>query len=73
MTWAQRLKRRFGLDIETCPACGRAVRVSAYIEDPAPVEKILTHLDAKAPESDAARRLPLPSTAALVDGENSAA
>ena len=26
MTWAQRLKRVFGIDIETCPACGGAVR-----------------------------------------------
>ena len=25
MTWAQRLKRVFGIDIETCPACGGAV------------------------------------------------
>ena len=29
MTWAQRLKRVFGIDIETCPACGGAVRVIA--------------------------------------------
>ena len=27
MTWAQRLKRVFGIDIETCPACGGAVRI----------------------------------------------
>jgi len=25
MTWAQRLKRVFGIDTETCPACGEAV------------------------------------------------
>lgn len=29
MTWAQRLKRVFGLDIETCRACGGAVRIIA--------------------------------------------
>lgn len=29
MTWAQRLKRVFNIDIETCPACGGAVRVIA--------------------------------------------
>jgi hypothetical protein len=34
MTWAQRLKRVFGIDIETCPACGGAVRIIACIEDP---------------------------------------
>jgi hypothetical protein len=32
MTWAQRLKRVFGIDIETCPACGGAMRIIAYIE-----------------------------------------
>ena len=26
---AQRLKRVFGIDIETCPACGGAVRIIA--------------------------------------------
>ena len=29
MTWAQRLKRVFGIDVETCPACGGAVRIAA--------------------------------------------
>jgi hypothetical protein len=45
MTWAQRLKRIFGIDIETCAACGGAVRIIACIEDPDVIEKILTHLD----------------------------
>ena len=40
MTWAQRLKRVFGIDIETCPACGGALRIIACIEDPAVIEKI---------------------------------
>ena len=34
MTWAQRLKRVFGIDIETCPVCGGGVRIIACIEDP---------------------------------------
>jgi hypothetical protein len=55
MTWAQRLKRVFGIDIETCPACGGAVRI---IEDPEVIEKILTYLDGKAPEPKATRRPP---------------
>jgi hypothetical protein len=38
--WAQRLKRVFGIDIETCPACGGALRVIACIEDPAVIKKI---------------------------------
>ena len=47
MTWAQRLKRVFGIDIETCPACGGALRIVACIEDSAVIKKILTHLDSK--------------------------
>ena len=58
MTWAQRLKRVFGIDIETCPACGGAVRIVACIEDPAVIEKILAHLDAKASEPEALMRPP---------------
>ena len=47
MSWAQRLKRVFGIDIATCPACGGALRIIACIEDPLLIEKILTHLDHK--------------------------
>ena len=34
MSWAQRLKRVFNLDISICDACGGAVKVTASIEDP---------------------------------------
>jgi hypothetical protein len=34
MTWAQRLQRVFGIDVEPCPSCGGAVRIIACIEDP---------------------------------------
>ncbi len=44
MTWAQRLRRMFSIDRETCPACGGAVRITASIEDPVATEKILNHL-----------------------------
>jgi len=47
MTWAQRLKRVFGFDIETCRECGGTVKVIAGIEDPVPTKKILTHLKEK--------------------------
>ncbi len=43
MTWAQRLKRVFGIDIATCRDCGGAVKVIACIEDPAVIKKILMH------------------------------
>ena len=47
MTWAQRLKRVFNIDIETCRECGGAVKVIACIEDAAVIKKILTHLQEK--------------------------
>lgn len=48
ITWAQRLKRVFKIDIETCSACGGDVKVIACIEDPAVIKKILAQLDEKA-------------------------
>ena len=47
MTWAQRLKRVFNIDIETCEQCGGAVKVIASIEDPLVIQKILSHLNTK--------------------------
>ena len=43
--WAQRLKRVFKIEIETCAHCGGAVKVLASIEDPAVIQPILDHLD----------------------------
>ena len=40
--WAQRLKRVFNIDIETCGECGAAVKVIACIEDSVVIKKILT-------------------------------
>ena len=48
MTWAQRLKRVFNIDIDTCEACGGTVKVIACIEDPQVIKKILDHLKEKA-------------------------
>jgi hypothetical protein len=39
-TWAQRLKRVFGIDMETCPACGGALRIIARIQNPEVIKKI---------------------------------
>jgi hypothetical protein len=47
MTWAQRLKRVFNIDIEICRDCGGAVKVIACIEDPVVIRKILDHLKSK--------------------------
>ncbi len=57
MTWAQRLKRVFNIDIETCKSCGGTVKIIACIEDPLVIKKILTHLERK-DACGAARRLP---------------
>ncbi len=44
MSWMQRLKRVFAIDIETCPDCGGTLRVIACIEDPQLIAKIVGHL-----------------------------
>ena len=48
MTWMQRLKRVFDIDIETCEKCKGPVKIIACVEDPAVIEKILRHLKEKA-------------------------
>jgi Putative transposase len=45
MSWAQRLKRVFSIDIETCRRCGGKLKVLASIEDPALITRILAHLE----------------------------
>jgi len=47
MTWAQRLKWVFNIDIETCAECGGSVTVIACIEDPVVIQKILDLLKEK--------------------------
>lgn len=44
MTWAQRLKRVFNIDIETCEKCQGPVRIISCVEDPAVIRQILEHL-----------------------------
>lgn len=44
MSWAQRLKRVFAIDIESCPQCGGKLRVIACIEEPHLIRKILNHV-----------------------------
>jgi hypothetical protein len=45
MSWAQRLKRVFGIEIESCARCGGRLKMIASIEDPAVIARILAHLD----------------------------
>jgi len=63
MTWAQRLKRVFSIDIEVCGRCGGSVRVTpkafaalagralACIEDQDVIDRILNHLRQKEQET----------------------
>jgi hypothetical protein len=55
MSWAQRLKRVFNIDIETCRECGGSMKVIACIEDPVVIQKILNHLKEKGEYQDAFR------------------
>ena len=60
MTWAQRLKRVFNIDVTICNRCGGAVKIIACIEDPSVIKKILEHLDAKSMALTSANQLPEP-------------
>lgn len=60
MTWMQRLKRVFNIDIEVCEHCGGHVKVIASIEDPKVIEQILKHLKQKTAKANAAKQRELP-------------
>lgn len=55
------LKRVFDIDIERCPRCGGNLKIIAAIEEPAVIERILTHLGSSAqpPPRTPARRVDL--------------
>jgi len=48
MTWMQRLRRVFNIELSRCPRCGAALRVLAVITDPRVIAAILTHLETRA-------------------------
>jgi hypothetical protein len=50
MSWAQRLKRVFGLEIDTCQRCGGNLKIIASIEQPEVIARILAHLERTAPQ-----------------------
>ena len=58
MTWVQRLKRVFNIDVSICPQCGGETKVIASIEDQAVINKILNHLQAKGELSPPPELLP---------------
>jgi pyruvate/2-oxoglutarate dehydrogenase complex dihydrolipoamide acyltransferase (E2) component len=49
MNRAKRLKRVFGIEIDTCQRCGGTLRIIASIEQPEVIAKILPHLERTAP------------------------
>jgi hypothetical protein len=69
MCWAQRLKRVFGIEINTCTRCGGPLKVIASIEEPEVIARILAHIQRIAPDPQQAE-LPLgaraPPTQALL-------
>jgi ribosomal protein S27E len=56
MSWAKRLKRAFSIDINTCEACGGAVKIIACIDDPLIIKKILINV------AGPSNQVPLPHT-----------
>ena len=56
---AQRLKRVFTIDIETCPHCGGTLRVIACIKEPLLIAKILGHVQQREALNDPLARAPL--------------
>ena len=61
MSWAQRLKRVFNIDIEICEQCQGPVKVIACVEDPVAIRRILDHLKSK--EASDQQTWPPPSRA----------
>jgi len=47
LTWAERLKRVFKIDVAVCSRCGGDVKIIACIEKPEVIKKILDYLDRK--------------------------
>ena len=58
LTWMQRLKRVFAIDIETCPKCGGTLRVIACIENPDVIATILEHIRVREAATTANSRAP---------------
>jgi hypothetical protein len=60
MTWAERVKRVFNIDITICSRWGGAVSIIACIEYPAVINYILAQLDAKSGAPATVNQIPAP-------------
>ena len=52
MTWAQRLKKVFNIEITDCEHCGGKVKIIACIEDQVIIDKILAHVRKRGTEEE---------------------
>ena len=59
LSWAERLKRVFAIDISICPRCGGTLRVIAEVTDPDVIQTILAHVKQRAPPHTASLQKPL--------------
>jgi hypothetical protein len=59
LTWAERLKRVFDIDISVYPLCGGTLRVIADGTDPDLIQTILVHLRQRAPPGATPRQAQL--------------
>jgi hypothetical protein len=50
MSWAKRLQRVFGIEIDTCQRCGGTLRIIASIEQREVIARIRSHLERMAPK-----------------------
>lgn len=58
LSWARRLKRVFGVQIESCTRCGGKLKIIASIEEAQLIAKILSHLE-RAAAQQSQSELPL--------------
>ena len=65
LSWTQRLKRVFLIDIEEYPQCGARLRVIACIETPELIETSLSHLAAREHGGGHRARAPPPNAGGL--------
>lgn len=63
MSWMQRLKRVFEIDLRCCPRCGATMRVIAEITDPKVIAQILEHVAAREAGEGTARDPPIANPA----------
>lgn len=60
LTWAERLRRVFNIDIETCEKCGGQIKIIATIKDSVVIKKILEHIAHQESGIPVAYQLPWP-------------